>query len=144
MHSLNLLKRATPFGNLAEWWRGLRTRRAGLDELYRFGSDLERLARDVNLSAPDLHAIVAKWPSGAGLLQRRLATLELDPSVFSPVRSDAARDLERVCALCGSKARCEHDLTGRASNPAWRDYCLNVSTLDALQSESTSRKPVDG
>jgi uncharacterized protein YjiS (DUF1127 family) len=127
--------------NILEWWRSWRRTRNGLAELHRSRAGLELLARDVNLSPWDLRAVAAKWPDGSDLLGRRLTTLRLDPEQFSSVQLGALRDLERVCTLCGSKSHCEHDLERNASTAAWRDYCFNVATLDALQSESTSRKP---
>lgn len=127
--------------NIVEWWRKLRRRRHCLAELDRFPAGLELLARDVNLSPWDLRAVAAKWPDGDDLLRRRLRTLQLDPELISSAQSCAHRDLERVCTLCGSKSRCEHDLASNAGSADWRDYCLNVATLDALQGPATSGNP---
>ena len=124
--------------NIVEWWRKLRTRHHCLAELDRFPAGLELLARDVNLSPWDLRAVAAKWPDGDDLLRRRLRTLQLDPELLSSAQSWAHRDLERVCTLCGSKSRCERDLTRNAGSANWRDYCLNAATLDALQGQATS------
>ena len=64
--------------------------------------------------------------------------LQLDPELISSAKSYGLRDLERVCTLCGSKRRCERDLVRNAGSANWRDYCLNVATLDALQGRATS------
>ncbi len=122
--------------NIFDWWCSWRRTRNGLAELHRFRTGLELLARDVNLSLGDLRVVAAKWPDDGDLLPRRLTTLQLDPEQFSSAQLGALRDLERVCTLCGSKSRCEHDLARNASTADWRGYCLNVATLDALQSES--------
>jgi uncharacterized protein YjiS (DUF1127 family) len=129
--------------NILEWWRRWRRTRNGLAELHRLRTGVELLARDVNLSPWDLRAVIAKWPDGDDLLRRRLATLPLDPELFSSAQFGALRDLERVCTLCGSKSPCKHDLAKNASSAGWRNYCPNVETLDALQSESTSRKTAE-
>jgi len=71
-------------------------------------------------------------------LRGRLRTLQLDPELISSAQSYGLRDLERVCTLCGSKRRCERDLVRNAGSADWRDYCLNVATLDALQGRATS------
>ncbi len=42
------------------------------------------------------------------------------------------------------KSPCEHDLAGDASSAEWRNYCPNVDTLDALQSNQQERVPSDG
>jgi hypothetical protein len=128
----------TFLSDIVEWWRRLRSRRHCLAELDRFPAGLELLARDVNLSPWDLRAVAAKWPDGDDLLGRRLRTLQLDPELISSAQSYGLRDLERVCTLCGSKRRCERDLVRNAGSADWRDYCLNVATLDALQGRATS------
>jgi hypothetical protein len=123
------------FLKLAEWWRGWRRMRQDLADLYQFRGGLELLARDVNLSPEDLRTIAAKWPDRSDLLRRRLSALKLDPELNASDQYCALRDLERVCALCNSKSRCEHDLAEAASSAAWRDYCPNVTTFDALQAQ---------
>jgi uncharacterized protein YjiS (DUF1127 family) len=124
--------------DIVEWWRKLRRRRHCLAELDQFPASLELLARDVNLSPADLRAVAAKWPDGDDLLRRRLRALQLDPERISSAQSCALRDLERVCTLCGSKSRCERDLAGATTSSDWRDFCLNLATLDALQGRTTS------
>jgi hypothetical protein len=124
------------FVTILDWWCSWRRTRNGLAELHRFRTGLELLARDVNVSLWDLRVVAAKWPDDGDLLPRRLTTLQLDPEQFSSTQLGALRDLERVCTLCGSKSRCEQDLARNASTADWRGYCLNVATLDALQSES--------
>jgi hypothetical protein len=124
--------------DIVAWWRRLRRRRDCLAELDRFPAGLELLARDVNLSPWDLRAVAAKWPDSGDLLHRRLRALQFDPELVSSAQSCAVRDLERVCSLCGSKSRCKRDLARNAGSGDWRDYCLNVVTLDALRGQATS------
>jgi hypothetical protein len=138
MISVRAREGGTFLSDIVEWWRRLRSRRHCLAELDRFPAGLELLARDVNLSPWDLRAVAAKWPDGDDLLGRRLRTLQLDPELISSAQSYGLRDLERVCTLCGSKRRCERDLVRNAGSADWRDYCLNVATLDALQGRATS------
>jgi len=124
--------------NIFDWWCSWRRTRNGLAELHRFRTGLELLARDVNLTLGDLRAVAAKWPDDGDPLRGRLRTLQLDPELISSAQSYGLRDLERVCTLCGSKRRCERDLVRNAGSADWRDYCLNVATLDALQGRATS------
>jgi hypothetical protein len=118
-------------GAILARWRNFRSSRASLAELHRLGRNIDFLARDVNLSPSDLHAVAARWPGHADLLRRRLAAQQLDPEGFAPARSAALRDLERVCALCGEQHRCRRGLDADAD--AWREYCPNAFTIDALQ-----------
>jgi hypothetical protein len=53
------------------------------------------------------------------------------------------RDLQRVCTVCGSKRRCEHELTNNPSYPAWQKYCLNATTLLALEAERADKTGVN-
>jgi len=130
---------ATSHGNgwlarLAGWWRG---GRSTLDELDRCGENSEHLAHDLCISATELRTIAAKRPDSAALLKPRLAALGIDRERLVNAVPEVLRDLERVCTLCGSKRQCERDLATNPSDPRWRAYCPNVSTLDALHDTST-------
>ena len=117
------------FGILAGWWQALRGHSARLDELHDCGREAENIARDLGLSTAELYTIAAKRPDAADPLKLRLAALHLDLDADPLVM----RDLERVCTVCGSKRRCERDLARHPDGPAWRSYCPNAQTLDALQ-----------
>ena len=42
------------------------------------------------------------------------------------------RDMERVCALCLHKRRCEEDLVAGTSPDHYQEYCLNAPTIETL------------
>lgn len=97
-------------------------------------------ARDIGTSASELRLLAGKWPDTSGdLLARRLRALNLDPAKLSAHQSAVVRDLSRLCALCGDKSRCRDDLDRRPGSAAWQSYCLNTSTLTALQREQHER-----
>jgi hypothetical protein len=109
--------------------------------LYRCGADeTDRIAHDIGVSAPELRALAGKWPDSADLLNRRLATLALDPSDIRRTEARVLSDLQRVCTMCRDERKCRHDLADDPYNPAWRDYCPNVVTLDALDAERLERR----
>jgi hypothetical protein len=58
--------------------------------------------------------------------------LHLDAAAISRDEPLIMRDLERVCTTCGSKRRCVRDLVRYPDDQAWRAYCPNAMTLDAL------------
>jgi uncharacterized protein YjiS (DUF1127 family) len=119
---------------LNDWMR----RRAAIDELNRFGDDeTAHIARDVGVSASELRTLAGKWPSSDLLSQRMLAVGGENVSTIEPT---VLRDLQRVCTLCGDRSRCEHDVERNTRDRAWRDYCPNVATLDALRSEERDRR----
>jgi hypothetical protein len=95
-------------------------------------AELERMARDMRISASELCAVASKGPKAADLLLRRMADLDLDPKEVARLEPAAFRDLQRVCAMCKSHRRCAWDFARGASPPVWDRYCPNTSTLEAL------------
>ena len=91
-------------GGIAKWWRNLRDTRARLGELHAAGDEVANIARDIGLSRADLYTIAAKRPDAANQLKRRLAALDIDEAALSRNEPRVARDLERVCSLCGSSS----------------------------------------
>jgi len=125
-------------GRLADWWHDLRAARMRLRELQRYGDNVGHIARDVGLSRSDLYAMATKRPDAADQHKRRLAALDIDRAALLHRHPRVARDLERVCSLCGQKRRCERDLASRLNDPVWRTYCPNTQTLDALGEAATA------
>jgi hypothetical protein len=126
------------FGRFGHWFREWSRRRTRLAELESCGpAEVEHMARDLGMSRGELSVLAGKWPDSADLLSRRLEQLNLagvDPQVL--------RDLERACTLCGSKRKCEYDLTIRPSSRVWTEYCPNAPTISALTAErSAGRNP---
>ena len=124
-------------GGIVKWWRNLRDGRSRLGELHGCGNEAANIARDIGLSRADLYTIAAKRPDAANQLKRRLAALDIDQAALSHNDPRVARDLERVCSLCGQKRQCERDLARHPDDPIWRTYCPNTHTLDALKEEAT-------
>ena len=113
-----------------------RNRRFGLrlDECDSY--EVARMAREVGLTPRELARMAKLGPDAAKLLLDRLAAMHLDPEALSKSAQSTMRDLQRLCASCVSKKRCQHDLINDRYNPAWRQYCPNAGTLDALQREA--------
>jgi hypothetical protein len=125
-------------GRLAAWWRDFRAVRMRLRELQWCGDNLGHIARDVGLSSADLCAMAAKPLGAAEQHKQRLAALNIDRVTLLRRHPRVARDLERVCSLCGQKRRCERDLASHPNDPVWRTYCPNTQTLDALTATATA------
>jgi hypothetical protein len=115
-----------------QWWRNW-TRRSSALELRCCGEDeVERIAKDLGLSASELRRVTKLGPGSADLLLRRMAALDLDRKEVSRTEPRTFQDLQRVCSMCNSKRRCRRDLTRDAADPVWEDYCPNAATLMAL------------
>src|SRR6266516_4716845 len=130
-------------GRFAQWWQNWNRWRRMMVELEFCGpAEVEHIARDLGVSRGELSVLAGKWPDAADLLSRLLEQVNLDRAELASVEPQALRDLERVCTLCGSKRRCEHDLAIHPSHPGWNEYCPNAPTLSALiGNRSDSREP---
>ena len=126
------------FGRFDRWFRAWRRRGTRRAELASCGpAEVEHMARDLGMSRGELSILAGKWPESADLLSRRLEQVRL-----AGVEPQVLRDLGRVCTLCGSKRKCEYDLTIHPSNRAWTEYCPNAPTISALMAErSAGRSP---
>jgi hypothetical protein len=108
------------------WWR----QNQELANLPR--DELQRLASDFGMASRDLEDLVAKGPHAADLLHERLAALGLTRSDVERIASGLVRDLERTCACCGDKTECRKDLAAQPDDPAWKEYCPNATSLEAI------------
>ena len=125
-------QRQSLLGSMLAWCRarikgGLESDFGCCDEF-----EIERMARDIRMSAGELRAMARKGPKAANLLQRRMVALDLDPKEVAWLEPAAARDLQRVCTMCKSHRRCAWDFARRAPLATWKNYCPNTSTLEAL------------
>lgn len=126
---------------LGTWWRNWMRSRATTAEIEGLGdSEMSRVAQDVTLSVPELRTLAGKWPDAADLLSQRLAVLELDTAGVVTATPGVLRDMQRVCSSCSEKRHCGQEIDRDPSSPEWRDYCPNVETLEALETERLLRR----
>ena len=130
---------ANPWTSATAWWRNWRAARESIGELDGCGSELARIARDVGVAPSELYTIAAKRPDSADQLKLRLEALHLDAETLRRDDPLIMRDLERVCTTCGSKRRCVRDFVRFADDTAWRAYCPNAMTLDALDDRTAGK-----
>ena len=126
-----------PFARwVARRWRDWWGRRQAVAELDCCGErEMDRIAQDVGVPRGELCVLAGKWPDAAQELTRRMDRVGLDQDDVTAVEPQVVRDLQRVCSLCASKRRCEHDLLARPNDPVWQDYCPNAPTFFALLAE---------
>jgi|GraSoiStandDraft_44_1057316.scaffolds.fasta_scaffold207014_2 hypothetical protein len=124
-----------PTNFVTRWWRRLKKRQDNLNELA--ACDIEDLARDVGITRSELHILAGRWPDESNLLSRRLGVIGLEQ--FAQTEPQVVRDLQRVCGQCDIGSRCERDLDD-PNDRSWREYCPNVTTLDALRSEERDQR----
>ena len=61
-----------------------------------------------------------------------LAALGIDQDDLTRTEPLMLRDMERVCALCSQKRRCDRDLAAGTSAAHYQEYCANAHTIDGL------------
>ena len=115
-----------------QWWRDWSRRSSALELKCCGEEEVERMAKDLGLSASELRSVAKLAPGSADLLLRRMAALDLDRKEVSQTEPRTFQDLQRVCSMCRSHRRCKRDLAHDAADPAWQDYCPNAATLMAL------------
>ena len=103
-------------------------------------NEIARIARDVGLSPHDLRHLADLGPDAAKRLFERMAVLHLDADALAKSEPTTLRDLQRLCSECVSKKQCQRDLLLAPNDPAWRHYCPNADTLDALQSKAADAR----
>jgi hypothetical protein len=84
------------------------------------------------MTPEDLGRLAEQGPQAADLLYERMQELGLTREDVEAAASGVMLDLERTCACCHEKGKCEKDLSERPQDPRWKSYCPNTTTLDAL------------
>jgi transcriptional regulator with XRE-family HTH domain len=95
-------------------------------------ADFDRIASDLRVSPYDLNELVRQGPHSADELPKLLKILGIDEEALARTQPLVLRDMERVCALCHSKAQCDRDLAAGASAEHYEGYCLNAPTIAVL------------
>ena len=125
-------KSPSPIKAISQWLRDWARKSSALELRCCGEEEVERMAKDIGMSASELRRIAALGPGSADLLLRRMAALDLDRKEVSQTEPRTFQDLQRVCAMCNSKRRCKRDLANDSNDPVWQDYCPNAATLMAL------------
>jgi hypothetical protein len=123
----------SPVRNFLDWCR------AQLKSESEFGcccdAEIERMARDIRMSASEFRAAASRGPKSADLLMRRMAALDLDPNEVGRIEPAAFRDLQRVCTLCNSRRRCARGGSGAwPKTKSWEER-MNVKQQTPLTRE---------
>ena len=62
-----------------------------------------------------------------------LKALGIDEAALASAEPLLHHDMERVCAMCRHKRQCSRDAAAGTIAAHYRDYCLNVPTIDQLK-----------
>ena len=124
----------TPHHGLLDTFTNWLQYRREMNEMRRMDrGDFERIAEDLRISPGDLDALVRHGPHAADELPRMLKALGIDEQTLARSQPMVLRDMERVCALCGHKSECDHDLAAGTAAEHYENYCLNAPTIERLE-----------
>ena len=113
----------------ADWLR----HRRDLSELRQMDTtEFDRIASDLRVSPGDLDTLVRRGPHAADELHKLLKVLGINEADLARTEPLVLRDMERVCAMCSSKRKCDRDLAAGTSAEHYEGYCLNTPTIDSL------------
>jgi len=122
----------SPMKAMAQWWRDWIRAGSALAELKCCGEDeVERLAKDLGMSASELRGLASRGPHSADLLLQRMAALDLNRNEVSRPSLERSRTFSAF-ARCARAVAGVRELARNAADPAWEDYCPNAATLMAL------------
>lgn len=124
---------------IADWVNRYRHKLGFYGGLERCSAEeVEQIAKDLSISAGDLRAIASKGPGAADQLQKMLVALEVDPDTLMKGDPATMRDLQRLCAACTHKRRCQHELAEGTAAAHFHEFCPNAFTLDAIFREKAA------
>lgn len=123
-------------------WRGrvfaglrrLRERFAARRELlWHSEPEVGPIAAELGLDVTALREFVRRGPRAANELPRMLTALGLNTGTIARRYPLLLRDLQRVCASCRTKARCNRELACATAAAHFEAFCPNRETLKALR-----------
>jgi hypothetical protein len=113
--------------------------RRELNELMEFAADpgeLERVARELNVTPADLERLVRQGSHGGNELPYTLTALGIDEAALRRAEPTLLRDMERVCSFCTHKRQCHQELAAGTTATNYVEYCENADTIDMLRFKS--------
>jgi hypothetical protein len=120
-------------GRALDWWHGVRDNWHRMHELDLVSEhEIERMAHDMGVTPDQLVTMSREPAERQALLERRLASLHLNPEEIRKISPLLLADLQRTCAHCSEKKRCLHDFKVSANPEGWESYCPNAGTLKTL------------
>ena len=94
--------------------------------------EMGRIAHELGVSPAEIDDLVRRGTHAADELPKMLAALQLDPAAIARTQGLVMQDMERVCAHCSHKQRCNEDLAEGTAPDNFDDYCGNALTIKSL------------
>jgi hypothetical protein len=113
--------------------------RRELNELMEFAADpgeLERVARELNVTPADLEMLVRQGSQSANEIAYTLTAMGIDETALRRAEPALLRDMEFVCSFCTHKRRCHQELAAGTAATNYVEYCENSDSIDVLRFKS--------
>jgi hypothetical protein len=94
--------------------------------------EIARTARDIGVSPDELICMVRQGPHAVDQLPRLLHAVGVDPEILSREDPAMMHDIQRLCAACSHKRRCERELAAGTAASNYRCFCPNAVSLETL------------
>lgn len=95
-------------------------------------AEVAQIAKDLNIPAAELRVLATRSPRSADALHDMLRALKVDEAALTQRDPAVMRDLQRLCATCGHKQQCAHELDVGTAAKNFNEFCPNAYTLDTL------------
>jgi len=121
--------------SVSDWLK----QRRELNELMEYVADpgeLERVARELNVTPADLEMLVRQGSQGANELPYMLTALGIDETALWRAEPALLRDMQRVCSFCTHKRQCHQELAAGTAATNYVEYCENAYTIDVSRFKS--------
>ena len=107
--------------------------RQEISEMREFDAgEFARIAHELGVTPDDLDTLVRRGPHAIEGLPKLLTALGIDEKALARTLPLVLRDMERVCAYCQQKRRCDHDIAAGTSGQHYEEYCDNAATIKSL------------
>jgi uncharacterized protein YjiS (DUF1127 family) len=127
------IKTHPTIGKLIDAFGNWRKHRQEIREIRDLDDDeFANLAHELRITPADLDTFVRQGPHAVDELPKLLTALGIDEQALSRTQPLVLRDMVRVCASCQQKHKCDRDLNAGTAAQHYEEYCLNASTIDAL------------
>jgi len=100
----------------------------------RRNKELDQLARDLDISANELHYLISSAPDcDITQLSSMFKALGIDESSLARVEPALLRVLRRRCAKCPVAGKCKYSLDQNMAAQQYEQFCPNAAVLTAYR-----------
>ncbi len=128
---------------VSDLWKKWRSRQISVREFNALDpAQRDELARDTGVDRATLEILSAQGTYREDELEQLMGTLALDVGRVKRTYPAVFRDMSVVCSECVARSLCRDHLDDGTARQAYKDYCPNTLTLNALRREQPAARLV--